>query len=75
MTGRPIVLQELEYTDQEVKVLTEKLLDVCSSFNITLTSRQAQDLSLIHIFPELSPREKRYPPDNEDGFSRYPRLP
>lgn len=48
MTGRPIVLQELEYTDQEVKVLTEKLLDVCSSFNITLTSRQAQDC-LMHL--------------------------
>lgn len=44
MSGRPIVLQELEYTDQEIKVLTEKLLDVCSSFNITLTSRQAQEL-------------------------------
>lgn len=48
MTGRPIVLQELEYTDQEIKVLTEKLLDACSSFNITLTSRQAQDC-LMHL--------------------------
>lgn len=48
MSGRPIVLQELEYTDQEIKVLTEKLLDVCSSFNITLTSRQAQDC-LMHL--------------------------
>ena len=48
MSGRPIVLQELEYTDQEIKVLTEKLLDACSSFNITLTSRQAQDC-LMHL--------------------------
>ena len=48
MSGRPIVLQELEYTDQEIKVLTEKLLDVCSSFNITLTFRQAQDC-LMHL--------------------------
>ena len=48
MSGRPIVLQELEYTDQEIKVLTEKLIDVCSSFNTTLTSRQAQDC-LMHL--------------------------
>ena len=48
MSGRPIVLQELEYTDQEIKVLTEKLLDACSSFNITLTSQQAQDC-LMHL--------------------------
>ena len=48
MSGRPIVLEKLEYTDRQIKVLSEKLLDICAGFNISLSSQQAQDC-LLHL--------------------------
>ena len=48
MSGRPIVLKEPEYTDQQIKVLVEKLLDVCADFNISLSDQQAHDC-LLHL--------------------------
>lgn len=48
MPVRPIVLQELEYTDQQIEVLIEKLLDVCAGFDISLSVQQAHDC-LLHL--------------------------